>query len=298
MDLPTFICAGGAKCGTTSLYEYLKQHPQIFLPDQKELHFFSYPELKKQPEGPGMREVLKGLCKTQEEYAGHYKKAKKGMISGDISPSYLVFPEAIPRMKAFLENPKIIIMLRDPVDRVFSQYMHLRRAAREELTFEKALEAEEQRKASNWGDMWHYTASGFYFEHVSNYINAFGRDNVMVILSHEMRKNPDKILQEVFQFIGVDPNFKVNTSEEFNRSGLPKSLFIARLTDASSFANLAKKIIPRKFGASLKRWIQNLNTGDKEVINPDTVQKLRSLYTEDIKKLETLIGKETGWLKK
>ncbi len=292
---PGFICVGGAKCGTTSLYEYLRQHPQIFLPDQKELHYFSYPELIMRPEGPGMRAVLNGLCKSEDEYRKHFKHAAVDQLCGDISPSYLIERPAITRIKELLGSPKIIIMLRDPVDRVFSQYMHLRRAAREDLSFEDALNAESDRISANWGDMWHYARSGFYADHVAAYLDAFGSENVLVLLSKDVHADPQAEMIRVFRFLGVNPSVPVDTAEEFNRSGLPKSLLIARLTDASKLANLAKKILPRRLGTKLKRWLQNLNTGEKGDLNTDTKNQLMALYTDDIKKLEALIGRSTGW---
>lgn len=296
--LPQFLCVGGAKCGTTSLYEYLKQHPEIYLSDQKELHYFSYPELSNLSQGPGMKHVLNGLIQTEASYRRQFSGAHSSQHCGDISPSYLIYPEAIPRIKALLGKPRIIIMLRDPVDRVFSQYMHLKRAAREPLDFEAALQAEDERVAACWGDMWHYKRSGFYYEAVKAYIDAFGRESVLIILSDEMRNDVDHTLKRVFDFLSVAATDAIDTTEEFNRSGLPKFKYLARLLDASFVATLAKKILPRKLGAMLKRRVQSINTGHKEVLNPRMKLLLRDVFHDDITKLEGLIGYSTGWNEK
>lgn len=293
--LPKFLCVGGAKCGTTSLYEYLKQHPEIFLPAQKELHFFSYPELSQNTNGPGMKHVLKDLIKDKGGYYKQYRTSDKNKVSGDISPSYLIYPKSIERIKKMLGDPKIIIMLRNPVERVYSQYLHLRRAAREDLTFEDALEAENARIDAGWGDMWHYKSSGFYSKYVSSYVDAFSIDNVHIILMDDLKSDPKRIISSVFDFIGVDSSIEVNLGEEYNKSALPRSKFIARMTEANYFTSIAKKVIPRNLGASIKRKVQNLNLGDKPIMNTETLENLKQFYKDDIRELEAIIERKTGW---
>lgn len=293
--LPDFVCVGGAKCGTTSLYEYLRAHPDIFLPNQKELHYFSYPELAQRPEGPGMRSVLKGLIATEEAYRAHYKGVGPSQIAGDISPSYLNESQAPARIKALLGPVRIIIMLRNPVERVISQYMHLRRAAREPLPFVEALAAEPERIAQRWGDMWHYTSSAYAAERTRRYIEAFGSERVLIVLLDDLREEPEATLGQIWRFLGVPENFSIDTTREFNRSGLPRSNLVARLIDASPIANFAKAVLPRRLGALLKRKVQEFNTGGQETIDPELRSKLRGMYQSEVIALEDTIGRKTGW---
>lgn len=296
--LPDFVCVGGAKCGTTSLYEYLRQHPQVFLPDQKELHYFSYPDLATRPEGPGMRTVLSGLIRTEDSYRAQFRQMKANQIAGDISPSYLNEETVPERIHALLGRVKIIVMLRDPVYRVVSQYMHLRRAAREPLDIAAALAAEPERLAAKWGDMWHYTASAFAAERLARYRQRFGTENVLVLLSDEMRADPAETMKRVCAFLNIEREFIFATDREFNRSGAPRSRLVARLVDASPVANFAKRLLPRRLGVVIKRNLQELNTGRKEEIPGEVISALRQLYADEIMALDQALDRPTGWAKR
>ena len=294
--LPQFVCVGGAKCGTTSLFEYLRGHPQIYLPPQKELHYFSATDLMQRPNGPRMRAVLDDIIKTEDAYRKQFAGMKEGQVGGDISPSYLNCPSAPDAIRALLGAPKILIMLRNPVDRMFSQYMHLRRAVREDLDFDHALAAEPQRESEMWGDMWLYRDSAHSADRVRKYFDVFGRGNVKVVLADDMRNDPRAEVRSILRFIDVDPEVSLDLSGEFNKSGLPKSRAIAKLTDASPLANLAKKIIPRRIGGIIKRKLQEMNTGERVVLSNEDRATYLSQFTEEIRQLEQLLGRSTGWL--
>lgn len=293
--LPSFVCVGGAKCGTTSLYEYLRAHPKVFLPDQKELHYFSYPDLALRPEGPGMRAILAGLISTEAAYRAQYARMAPGKIGGDVSPSYLNEKAAPARIKALLGTPKIIIMLRNPVERVHSQYLHLRRAAREPLSFEAALAAEDERVAAGWGDIWHYTRSAYAADRIERYVACFGRENVLLVLSDDLQANAQSEMARVYRFLGLPDDVPTLVTQRANRSGLPRSRALARLIDASPAAVIAKRILPRRFGAMLKRRVQELNTGAKEPLDRHLRQRLAAVYAEEIARIERLIGRSTDW---
>lgn len=296
ITLPSFVCVGSSKCGTTSLYEYLKKHPGIFLPEQKELHYFSYRTLIERPNGPGTKYVLADIIKSESEYKKLFERVPLGKVSGDVSPSYLSSPIAVREIRRTLDAPKIIIMLRNPVDKVFSQFLHLKRAARENLSFEDAIEAENSRACNGWGDMWLYQRSGFYFEDVKRYADEFGLENIHVIISEKFRINSAQELSKLFDFLGLQHVDIENSSKEYNKSALPKYEFLAKLSDSSFSTYVAKKIIPRKYGSKLKQFIQNANLGDKPVLNDKTRIFLEEQYRNDIENLESLLDIKTHWI--
>ena len=144
---PNFYVVGAPKCGTTSLYRYLSEHPQIFLPKKKELHFFSRPELDRYSKGTGDRQVLQSLPRQLHEYESFYNGVSASEIAiGDISPSYFVHLGAAARIKSYNNEAKVIVCLRNPIDKAFSQYMHQVALGKEPLSFYQAIEAEEDRK--------------------------------------------------------------------------------------------------------------------------------------------------------
>ncbi len=294
--LPSFLCVGGAKCGTTSLYEYLRGHPQIYLPKQKELHYFAAPDLLERKGGPGTRWVLESVVKDERDYRSRFADAEQDQIIGDISPSYLNCKGAAARIKSLIPRAKIIILLRNPVDRMFSQYMHLRRAAREKLDFDDALAAEARRDAQGWNDMFLYRQSPRAADSVERYLDLFGPDQVQIILGEELRGDLPGTVSDILGFVGADPDVNLDLSGEFNRSGMPKSRVLGRMIDASPATSLAKKIIPRRIGSVIKRRLQEFNTGERIELPNERRSEYLNWFEDDIRKLERLIGRSTGWL--
>jgi len=146
---PNFIVVGAAKSGTTSLFHYLNQHPDVFIPDKKECRFFS--QMPGGFKGPGDEHVNETIIRTYSEYLELFKEAKSETALGDVSPDYMFYYQnSIKNIKETLGQVKIIIVLRNPVFRAFSQYMHFRRDGRENLSFEEALTQEESRQNQGW----------------------------------------------------------------------------------------------------------------------------------------------------
>jgi len=293
---PTFLVIGAPKSGTTSLYAYLRQHPQIFLPTQKELHFFSYKDLASNCGGPGDKAALRQLCPDAATYLKHYAAVANEIAIGDISPSYLYYAQSAERIVSLLGKVKIIAMLRDPVAKAFSQYMHLIRENRETLSFGDALLAEESRVRDGWSDMWRYKESGFYAKRLECYLNTFGSDNVLVVFFEEFVKDTANVLQRIYGFLGVDPAVNVDTSGIFNRTGLPRNKAVSDfLANESVAKSLAKRIIPQGARMMLRQLVMEWNTGSKPAIPADIESDLRDAYIGDIAHLAALLNGPVTW---
>lgn len=242
--LPNFILAGFPKCGSTSLYYYLKEHPEIFLPNQKELHFFTYDILQSCKSGPGDSETKKTHVKNLNEYGKHYSDVKNEMAIGDTSPSYINYPSIIPEIKKTLgNNLKIIIILRDPIKRAYSNYLHLAREHRESLQFYNALMAEESRKKQNYSDFWYYTFNSSYSQKIKEFKKEF--DDVLVITFEEFISNPRDYIKEVYKFLNVDEHFlPKDLHVQFNEGGVFSSNPITKfIFKPSRFKTFLKKNI-------------------------------------------------------
>ena len=171
--LPSFVVIGVPKAGTTSLYSYLQDHPGIYMPEKGELHFFTSAIIGAACEGPGDQATYERICKTREAYDSFFEGAGHAQVVGEASPSYFFFPGCIPRLKATLgENVKLVLVLRNPVDRAHSNFTHLRRSGREALPFEEALDREEERKSNGWGDFWRYREHSHYAERLAVYLTS------------------------------------------------------------------------------------------------------------------------------
>ncbi|HET9485956.1 MAG TPA: sulfotransferase, partial [Chryseosolibacter sp.] len=161
--LPNFLIVGAAKCGTSSLHKYLEQHPETFMSKVKEPRFISSQVMSGPLRGPGDHKVEAWYVKKYEDYVRLFEGAENYPAVGESSADTLYFYQGtIPVIKQYLGDPKIIIMLRNPVKRAFSSYQHLVRDLREELSFEEGLKEEPNRIKNNWELIYHYTAASMY----------------------------------------------------------------------------------------------------------------------------------------
>ena len=174
MTMPNFFIVGAQKAGTTSLYYYLKQHPQIYMSPRKEPHFF---------EGMHWDFYRPGRMALPVTDLADYQALFEGVTDekaiGEASASYLYSPKAPTLIKRSIPYARLIAILRNPADRAYSNFLHCVRAGRESIVdFAEALRVEEGRIKGNWGPLWHYKQKGFYYAQVKRYLDTFGRDPV------------------------------------------------------------------------------------------------------------------------
>jgi hypothetical protein len=293
---PTFIIIGAMKAATTSLYTYLKQHPDVFMTSIKEPMFFNnfQKETNFKIQGRKTKKIT-----TFEQYYPLFDAVKNENAIGEASPSYISNKDCPSLIHKHLPNTKIIAVLRQPVARAYSNYLHARRADRESIAdFETAFNKEEERKAKNWSPLYHYKGKGYYTEQLERYYNLFPKENIKVLLFEEVVKNPIKVSQEVFDFLNVDSSFTPDTSKKANVSGTPKGLF-GWLIMKLRYYNLIPNI---QFSNYLPGFmIQFIFKAAYKKSNPLNIEIKNRLtntyYKEDILKLEKLIGKDLQhWL--
>lgn len=295
---PNFLVVGAAKSGTTSLFHYLNQHPDIYIPEVKECRFFS--QLPKDFNGLGA-EFFPNSGITDEKVYFDLFQGHEDKVCGDISNDYLYYyKESVRNIKKYLgDEVKIIIILRNPIDRAYSNYMHAVRDGWENLTFEESIIEETYRIQANWGWPYHYIQVGFYYQQVKAYLDNFL--NVRVYLFEDL-KNKDEFLNDLYEFLNVK---KIQGTEEdkvFNISGYPKNKFIHRLLIKDSVARKVLKPFVKAFFS--KEKIQQIMTNlknknlEKKELNFKTRLYLEKLYREDIKKLSLLIKRDLSrWIK-
>ena len=189
--LPHFLGLGTQKGGTTSLQKLLEQHPGVYLPPCKEVHYFS--QHADQP---------------ARWYAAHYRDARRGQQRGDITPFYLFHPDVPARIRALLPRPKMIVLLRDPVERALSQMFHARRHGFEDLKVADALAAEPERLASGSAYSFQkhsYVARSRYLEQLDRYEALFPRRQLLVLKSEDLFNNTERVWNSIQQFLNLEP---------------------------------------------------------------------------------------------
>jgi len=296
--LPDFLIVGVPKAGTTTLHENLRQHPEVYLPEEKELHYFTYPLLAKATAGPGDRRVLASLCGTLDEYSARFTNVAESLAVGDCSPSYFFFSGCIPRIKQTLGDAvRSIIVLRDPTSRAYSNWQQLVNSGREVLAFREALDAESDRQRRGWGDFWRYRQHSLYADRLATFLDAFAREQLKVIIFEEMIANPSGTLQDVYRFLGVNDRFTPRRVETvYNQGGQPRIATLERLLNSvGSTAVAIKDVVPDGVYRSLRRLKRGLAAGNRARgearLDPSLRAELMGFFEADIRRTERFLGR-------
>ena len=195
--LPDFLGIGTQKGGTTSLHQWLRNHPQVYLPACKEIHYFD----------------LNNKESTQW-YKQHFKDANQNEKCGEITPFYLFHPKVPSRIKKIMPKVQIIVLLRDPVERALSQVFHARKRGFEILELEEALDAEESRIQSGCLESLQkhsYISRSRYLEQLERYETIFPREQLLILKSEKLFSNPETIWTEIAEFLKIE-NKSINTT--------------------------------------------------------------------------------------
>ena len=295
MALPNFIISGFPKCGTTSLHYYLSEHPEIYMPDQKELHFFTNKIFSEENKGTGDSILAKTHIKNLKDYQKCFEKGKNYRIIGETSPSYINHPKLFTKINKTLSNPKIIVLIRDPIKRAHSNYLHLLREQRETLSFDEALKQEETRKALKYADFWFYKFNSTYYKKISKAIDVFS--NILIITQEELKLKPNQTIKRVYEFLGAEPEFKPKSlTKTYNPGGVyKKNIVTSIIFRPSLFKNILKRAIPvRPWMKDMLNRISASYKKNPEEINEKTQKYLINYFrkeVEEIKKLGVDISK-------
>tara|TARA_B100000795_G_scaffold120454_1_gene89651 strand:+ start:861 stop:1754 length:894 start_codon:yes stop_codon:yes gene_type:complete len=293
--LPNLLIVGAAKSGTTSLHNYLNQHPDIFMSSHKEPHFLINKEI-------GEKRIPNGIINI-EEYSQLFKGYSNKKYRGESSVMYLLFPEiTIANIKKYLsDDVKIIIMLRNPVERAYSGYQHVKRYnTMELLSFKDAVEKSENRyfKNKNMTPASRYLELGMYYDQVKEFSEAF--TNIHVIIYDAYKADFNSELQKVFKFLEID-SVVIDAEEKYMVGGWQwKNEWLKHLMIKKNlFKSIVKLLVPFK---KLRKWIrvliQHKNTIKVNAIDLNTEQWLKTYYKGDVEKLSKLLDVELNhWTK-
>jgi len=286
MALPNFLGIGAAKSGTTTLHDILIQHPDVFLPDIKEAHFFDYP-----------RNYKLGLNWYERKIFGKYKQEK---AIGEITPSYLYLdyvPERI--YKNLGKDLKLIVTLRNPVDRAYSQYLMNVRRGYEKETFEKGIKQEQSRIKKGLQEKIHfsYLDRGFYSIQLRRYMKLFPKENMFfIVFEKDIKQNLNNTVRNILGFLNVDV-VNLNLEIKSNPSSIPRFKLISNILYTNTFfKKVGKLLLPFKISRKkTKMVLDKLNQKPYIAEKIDLELKntlIRKYFLEDILELENLINRD------
>lgn len=285
--LPNFLIVGAQKSGTTSLHEYLRHHPQIYLPEGKETKFFAEDE-----------RYAKGLAYYEEQ---HFSSCHGEPAVGEVDPDYMYFEQALDRMAVDLDlgTTKLIFVLRNPVDRAFSHYLMTLRRGIETFSFEEAIRQEDERISKDYYSNMHfsYIRRGYYLQQIKRFLAYTDRSNMLFILSEDLRNNTMDALTSCYRFLNIQedvtpPDFDV----QHHVAKAPRSKGLLQLILRESFAKkIFRLLLPSDFlRKKLRRNLLEMNqTSDHGlVLQEDTRLMLADTYQEHNTALAEFIGRD------
>ena len=263
--LPDFIICGTQKGGTTSLYEYLRHHPEVYLPKKKEIHFFDL-----------------NLNKGLRWYLRHFVTNNIARIKGEATPSYMYFEEVPRRIRRILPNVRLIFILRNPVDRAYSHYWHEVKLGYEHLSFEDAIRMEKKRLFSGGTfEKIHYSYidRGKYAIQLRRFMKYFPKNQLLILLFDDLKGRPLYILKQLYAFLGINPTYMLKRVRKYNIGAIPRIRSLQRL----------RPYIPFSFGKLIIDAI-NLRPGYPPM--RPTIRRILVSYFENYnQELEKILGK-------
>ena len=280
--MPDFMIIGAAKSATTSLHHYLNQHPQILMSRDRWTRFFhidagppNFVKLAAQFGREHVKESITryrmmchdGVPKTFDQYLEQWPDAQPGLILGESSPTYLYHYQAHKRIKARFSDVKLIVVLRQPADRAFSHFkMDFRRGWVKDNAFREALHKEPKQILHFWWGMRQYFRQSIYAPRIIHLQKLFGSRQVKIMFYDDLQADSQAFLKDLLNFLGVDPDFKIDTSQEHNSASIDDRAKVSEIGPAGNF-------------------------------DPELRNQLTQIYRADIEKVEKLTGRDLShWL--
>ena len=288
---PNFFIVGAQKAGTTSLYFYLKKIPGVYMSPLKELFYFA---------PHAVQNNIADVIRDKKEYLKLFENARGYTAVGEATPFYLLDPDAPRLIHQTVPQARIIMSLRDPIERAYSNYLMKMKYSGIKSSFYDELMRDYKTQEKLYGKSQLYVEFGMYYEQVKRYFDIFGRDQVKVIIFEEFVQHIEQSINEVLAFLGV--NYTVTAiKEQYNPYSVPRSP-LSRLVFAFFRWLRARNIkfykilalLPDSLVESAPEKILFKRT-QKPKIDPKAVKFLREIYYDDVLKLQSLLGRSLPW---
>jgi hypothetical protein len=283
---PNLFLVGAAKAGTTSLYDALARHPAIYMSPVKEPHYFS--RIEPSPE----RSAFFPHVTEEPEYLALFEGATGEELVGEASTSYLWEPHTAERIKRSVPEARILIMLRDPVERAYSQYWNDVREGLERRSFLDALKEEQRSAPGAWGVTSLYIECGLYADQVSRYLERFG-DRVHVLFFEEFIEDEARAIAEVHAFLGLRPADGGPESRRMNPSSLPRNRLSRALLASGRVRTLARAAVPRRLRSRLRGAL--LKQAAPPPMDPEARALLSEVFRPEVARLRALLRTTPPW---
>jgi hypothetical protein len=300
-NVPTFLVVGAGRSGTTGLVEGLRTHPSVFVTAPKEPHYFAFHGQPAVFDGPGDDATVNRVAVTdREKYLELYADAGDSVARGDGSVTTLYYHDrAIPEILQVNPDMRIVIMLREPVDRAYSSYQYMSaRGFEPEEHFADAFADDANRQKQNWQHLWHYESMSYYADAVSAFQASLPPEQVGIWFYDDLVADYELTVSEVLRFVGA-PHVEGEAAgvPRVNISGTPKWAAAQRLVWLATRNEVIRRNVKRFTSYRLRELVRRANLKPSGV-DAKVRAELAPLYADDLRRLSTLVDpvRQPGWL--
>ena len=299
MALPDFFIAGAPKAGTTAVHAALARHPALYMSAVKEPKFFLTDGPPPARGGPGDVQTYREHVWQRHDYEALFAAAPAGALRGESTPFYLYNRDAQRRIRALIPSARLIVILRDPVERAHSNWAHLWSAGLDPVDdFVLACAEEQRRIEAGWADFWRYTSLGRYGDQLEHLYTVFPRDQVLVFRYHALIESPGLVLDQICAFLGVPQGVLAEVPRENVTAHPQLSLRHRTVAKALRASSAVSNVLPgaTTLTGSLERVLQR-DSRPRQPLTWEQRQALLPRFEADIRLLEVITGEDFGnWL--
>jgi Sulfotransferase domain len=283
VTVPNFFIVGAQKAGTTSLYAYLGQHPQIYMSPVKEPSYFA-------PE-----QCREGFMFSWERYLDLFKGAVEEIAIGEATATYLYSHTAARNIAACVPQAKIIVNLRNPVDRAFSQYLHMLTAGVTRKSFREQIDSSMRCSEEEFGLLWPFLELGRYTEQLKRYFGEFPRSQIHISYYEDLARAPARLLTDLFNFLDVEPNFVADVAHRHNTPRIPRFGSLSHWLKQSGAWPFLRGLAPQALHPRLTWLLMRPRNSLK--IDPADRAYLVDYYRGEVAQLSALLDRDlSAWL--
>jgi len=283
---PNFFIVGGSKCGTTNISYYLNEHPQVFVSELNEPYYFCKFDVPNDFERPSM-------IKDETKYLRLFENATNHKAIGEATSAYLHCPHAASEIKKSFPNSKIIISVRNPIEKAHSSYFSYKFMHPDNRSFAEMITWQDQQRHEKEFFLYNFIEAGFFSKHIKRFQNEFSSENIKIIIFEDYIKNEYQYINSILKFLGIDKPVEL-TEQPKGSYRIPKNKISDFLLGSSTFRRVATKLVPT---------VQRQKLGDKFFLKQtkkpsmqnDERKQLKEIYKNEVKNLEELLGKNLSW---
>lgn len=285
MDVwPNFFIVGAPRCGTTSLYEYLRKVEEVYLSSVKEPNYFA-PSID-------WNQKVSNPIRTKQEYLELFKSVKNEKAVGEASILYLWDPKTPQLIRDTIPHAKIIMILRDPIEQSFSFYLKLWSIGYEEESFRDVITKCMKLSPNDYASI--ILSSALYSEQVKRYLTIFNRNQIKILIFEEFINDIQKYVKCVLEFLGVNKESPEIEETIYNPFTTPRGNLSIFLLRNIKLKRLGKKFLPETLGKKLVNDYLNKKI-PKPKLSADDRSILENFYREDVRKLQQLLNRSLSW---